>query len=119
MSIAPPSGAGGKEGGGGELEAITAVWECKPIIMFQRGRRPRLLIKSRGKRSNFEDFKDKFAEKSADFAGIFSHPINDKVTRKYLLSKHGLVFSQVNYYLIAFSVTFSLSLSVSSGIKLK
>ena len=73
--------------GGGELAAITAVWECKPIIMFQKGRRQGLLIGRGEKRQISRDLKDKFAEKSADFEGF----INYKVTRKYLMSKHGLV----------------------------
>jgi len=50
--------------GRGELVAtITAVWECKPIIMFQRGRRQAgASDRSRGKSQISRDFKDKFAE---------------------------------------------------------
>ena len=51
MSIAPPRGPGG--GGGLELAAITAVWECKPGLLLSRGEKSQIS----------RDLKDKFAEK--------------------------------------------------------
>ena len=83
MSIAPPRGAGGGGIGGNN----SCLGMQANIIMFQKGRRQGLLIGRGEKRQISRDLKDKFAEKSADFAGF----INYKVTRKYLMSKHGLV----------------------------